>query len=147
MTLMLSKSIRKLLFLAMACIGLATASWAVAAQEVIKQTGTTVFPIKITTPGNHVLTSNLVLTGRTVDAIDIKANDVTINLNGFSIIGPGAGSGVGINGASNANISVTNGTVTKMGSRGILLGDNAATASPPGTAPRSSIAAETKTTA
>jgi hypothetical protein len=124
MTLTLSKSIRNLLLLLTALSALATSGGAAAAQEVIKQTPTTVFPIKITRPGSYVLASNLILTGGT-DAIDVKANYVSINLNGFSIIGPGSGSGVGINGASNVGISVTNGNVTKMGSRGLLLGDDA----------------------
>jgi hypothetical protein len=124
MTLTLTKSVRNLVLLLAAFGALATAGTAAAAQEVIKQTPTTVFPIKITRPGSHVLTSNLILTGGT-DAIDVNANYVSINLNGFSIIGPGGGSGVGINGANNVGISVTNGNVTKMGSRGLLLGDDA----------------------
>jgi hypothetical protein len=66
----------------------------------IKQTPTTVFPIEITAPGSYRLASDLKVTSLSADAIDIRADDVTLDLNGFSIIGPGAGSGVGITPAS-----------------------------------------------
>jgi hypothetical protein len=102
-----------------------TPTFALDGQRTLAQTSTTVFPITITAPGSYVVTTNIVPTSSTVDAIDVNAGKVSINLNGFSIIGPGSGSGVGINGASHAGISVTNGTVTSMGSRGVVLGNNA----------------------
>jgi hypothetical protein len=91
----------------------------------IEQTPTTVFPINITTPGSYRLASNLKVTSPTADAIRITADDVTLDLNGFSIIGPGAGSGLGINGANASVVTVTNGAVTGMGGGGVALGDEA----------------------
>ena len=52
------------------------------------------FPYKITQPGSYKLSGNLVVSGST-DAIDIDTNNVTIDLNGFSIIGPGVCTGSG----------------------------------------------------
>jgi parallel beta-helix repeat protein len=93
----------------------------------IKQTSTTVFPINITVPGSYRLASDLKVTSLTADSIDIRADDVTLDLNGFSIIGPGAGSGIGINGASfgASVVTVTNGVVTAMAGGGVALGDDA----------------------
>jgi hypothetical protein len=45
------------------------------------------FPYKITKPGSYKLTSNLVIPAGT-DGIDILSEDVTLDLNGFSIIRP-----------------------------------------------------------
>jgi hypothetical protein len=45
------------------------------------------FPYKITKPGSYKLTSNLVVPAG-VDGIDILSQDVTLDLNGFSITGP-----------------------------------------------------------
>jgi hypothetical protein len=46
------------------------------------------FPITISIPGSYILTSNLVSTSNSNSVIQIFSNDVTIDLNGFSIIGP-----------------------------------------------------------
>jgi hypothetical protein len=64
-----------------------------------------VFPVTISQSGSYVLTSNLDVTGQpspeNVTAIDANAGYVNIDLNGFSITGPGtAGSGMGIDAAS-----------------------------------------------
>ena len=107
-------------------LGLAGSSLAVDGIALITQTSTTVFPIKISTSGSDRLASDLKVTSTTADAIEITANNVTLDLNGFSIIGPGSGSGIGINSpAAHLNVSVSNGTVTGMGLGGIFLGDNA----------------------
>ena len=125
MTRVVTKSVQRLPLVATALAALVTPALALDGQGTIAQTSTTVFPIRITAAGSYVVTTNIVPASTTVDAIDVNANNVSINLNGFSIIGRGSGSGVGINGASHASISVTNGTVTSMGSRGVLLGNNA----------------------
>jgi hypothetical protein len=128
MTLMFGKSIRRFVPCASAVIALAATSWAVAAQEFIKQTATTVFPIKITMPGSYRLASNLNVTSSTADAIDITVDNVTLDLNGFAIIGPGAESAtgsIGINGSSASGVTVTNGTVAAMARAGVFLGENA----------------------
>lgn len=46
------------------------------------------FPITISAPGSYRLTSNLVVPAG-VDAIQVSVDNVTIDLNGFSIKGPG----------------------------------------------------------
>jgi hypothetical protein len=57
------------------------------------------FPYKITHPGSYKLSGNLVVPAD-VDGIDILTDNVTIDLNGFTISGPdtctGSGSTVGL---------------------------------------------------
>ena len=100
------------------------------------------FPILITVPGSYRLSANLTIPDRFTNGIQITADNVTIDLNGFSIIGPtvctpnptncgGSGGGVGIHsgdfntGTIHArNIRVYNGTVRGMGFHGVrLMGD------------------------
>ena len=50
------------------------------------------------------------LTGAPADAIDIQANYVSIDLNGFAIIG--TGSGTGVNASGRPGIAIRNGSVT-----------------------------------
>ena len=98
------------------------------------------FPYKITKSGSYKLTSNLIVPAGK-DGIDVTAPDVTIDMNGFSIIGPvvcsgeidtpavcpAASSGIGIaSGASDPetgspDVKVLNGAVRGMGSHGIFL--------------------------
>jgi hypothetical protein len=96
------------------------------------------FPFKITKPGSYKLTSNLTVPAG-VDGIDVLAQDVTLDLNGFSIIGPvvcsgfgpvtcpSASTGIGINGSNTdgtigpADIKIFNGAVRGMGSHGIFV--------------------------
>ena len=74
------------------------------------------YPYKITTSGSYRLTSNLKPPAST-DGIDVSASNVTIDLNGFGIIGPGSSSitpnGIGGSGAN--EVTVENGTVTGFG--------------------------------
>jgi hypothetical protein len=86
-----------------------------------------VFPIKIT-PGSYRLASDLTVASPTADAIDITVDNVTLDLNGFSTIGPGTESAtgsIGINGSRASGVTVTNGTVTAMARAGVFLGSNA----------------------
>jgi hypothetical protein len=54
------------------------------------------FPIVICQPGSYRLSGNLTVPDANTTAIQITANDVAIDLNGFSISGPGTkGSGIG----------------------------------------------------
>ena len=96
------------------------------------------FPVTISLRGSYRLSSNLTVPDANTDAIVVSASDVTIDLNGFSIVGPvvcsggdfnqpplsctGTGSGRGINGFS--HLTVTNGTVRGMGGIGVLAGEN-----------------------
>ena len=93
------------------------------------------FPVTLTQSGSYRLASNLVVPDANTGAIVIGkgAIGVSIDLNGFSIIGPGiAGTGIGISSApddptaafgtySNVGASVRNGTIFGMGSNGIAL--------------------------
>jgi len=93
------------------------------------------FPVEITQPGTYRLSSNLTVPDADTSAILIFARDVTLDLNGFSIIGPNSchvdqvpagpvtcdfqGRGVGISGTFADNTSVFNGTIRGMGSDAI----------------------------
>lgn len=83
----------------------------------------TSFPFSITTSGSYRLTGNLTVTSG-ADGIDVSADNVTIDLNGFAITGAGGAGGNGI-ASTNSQVTVRNGTVTGMGANGISLGANA----------------------
>ena len=76
------------------------------------------YPYVISSPGSYRLTGNLTVPSTTLDAIDVKASYVTIDLNGFSIIGPNdpiaGGNGISsfLPGPSATSTTVENGTVT-----------------------------------
>jgi hypothetical protein len=90
-----------------------------AAQTSISQTSTTVFPIKLSKTGSYILKSNLDVSAATTDALDVSASSVTINLNGFTISGPGSSTGgTGVNATSGADLS----TFTVVMCRGGPLG-------------------------
>ncbi len=76
------------------------------------------FPIVLSAPGSYVLASNI--TGCTgVDGIQISASNVSLDLNGFSLIGVG-GPATGVKAtAAIAKISLTNGKVTGWSSPGV----------------------------
>lgn len=96
------------------------------------------FPVTISTPGSYRLAGNLVVPDANTDAIVVTSDNVSLDLNGFSISGPticgrsagdGAGfvtcsptgSGSGVKGNQVYNISIKNGTIRGMGSSGISL--------------------------
>ena len=92
------------------------------------------FPVTIDTPGSYRLTGNLTVPDANTDAIDIGASNVTVDLNGFAIIGPtvctpvdapvtscspiGSGNGVYAS-VDYQDTYVLNGTVRGMGNVGI----------------------------
>jgi hypothetical protein len=88
------------------------------------------FPIVICQPGSYRLSGNLTVDENTT-AIQITASDVSVDLNGFAILGPvkcsfgqqcsTSGTGVGINSVFNNNVALSNGAVDGMGSVGIRL--------------------------
>jgi len=81
------------------------------------------FPYSISTQGSYRLTGNLTPPAST-DAIDVTANHVTIDLNGFSIVGAG-GTGNGINGISAGALTVENGTIVQFANGyGVYTGGN-----------------------
>jgi hypothetical protein len=100
------------------------------------------FPVTINQPGSYRLTGNLDVTdagarpggtaAENTTAIKVTAMNVTIDLNGFTILGPAVCSGVptsctligtgeGIDAFSANNVNVLNGTIQGMGIRGITL--------------------------
>ena len=90
-------------------------------------------PYVISQPGSYRLTSNLTQADANVTVIQINANDVTLDLNGFAIIGPNSctwqisstvcsASGTGVGVASNALlVTVKNGSLNGIGGDGIVL--------------------------
>ena len=95
------------------------------------------FPVTISQPGSYKLTGNLTVPNANTNAIVITSDHVTVNLNGFAILGPtdcsggltpcaNAGNGKGISTTDvHFNISIRNGTVQGMGFSGIeLSGDS-----------------------
>jgi hypothetical protein len=73
-------------------------------------------PCIITNSGSYYLTTNL--TGASGDGIDIMTNDVTLDLNGFTLLG--TGSGVGVNVLNPArNLSIRNGVLDSWGNGGV----------------------------
>jgi parallel beta-helix repeat protein len=96
------------------------------------------FPITITQPGSYRLTANLTVPDLNTTAVEITADDVTLDLNGFSIMGPNvctpdpttcqSGPGLGVHAGSLQfgivppnRVRVMNGTVRGMGLHGVRL--------------------------
>jgi hypothetical protein len=80
-------------------------------------------PVVVKKPGSYILTGNLQPTSGASDGIQVKVSNVTIDLNGYSIIGPSqSGIGVGVNAAAQNNVTVKNGSVSGMGGSGVAVG-------------------------
>ncbi len=94
-------------------------------------------PVTITQAGSYRLTSNLTLADENASGIVVSAPNVTIDLNGFSIIGittcdesplvcspTGTGSGIGIQACTLdcENLTVRNGSIIGAGNEGLALG-------------------------
>ncbi len=79
------------------------------------------FPYGISSSGSYRLTGSLTVSANT-DAITVTAPNVTVDLNGFSITGPGSSSGhAGIDASGVSGVTVENGTVTGF-EDGVLVG-------------------------
>lgn len=94
-------------------------------------------PVTLSASGSYVLTSDLALASENTTGIEVAADGVSIDLNGFTIAGPTAcsgvplacsptGSGYGIDGFTRgaADVSVRNGAVRGAGSVGVYLGEH-----------------------
>ena len=84
------------------------------------------FPVTISEPGSYRLTSDLTVPNSNTGGILITASHVTVDLNGFTISGPGGtGTGDGVLSESPVtNVTVRNGSVRDMGDVGVrLFGD------------------------
>lgn len=102
------------------------------------------FPVTISQSGLYRLAGNLQVADAVTTAIEITADNVTLDLNGFTISGPNtctsnpvrctfSGSGIGVMAVgpagvvSPANVKVMNGFVRGMGGHGIrMMGDGTA---------------------
>lgn len=83
-------------------------------------------PLTIDQGGLYYFTENISYTTPTQSAITITADNVTIDLRGFTLSGPGKSSGSdcsGIEGTTQSNIQVLNGNVASFRSWGVILGD------------------------
>jgi parallel beta-helix repeat protein len=80
------------------------------------------FPITISSPGTYVVEQNI--TGCSgADGFHIASNNVTLDLNGFAVIGvAGSDSGIGLNAGTWSNIEVRHGVVANWGLDGVVLG-------------------------
>jgi hypothetical protein len=74
----------------------------------------------IAASGSYVVDNNLTANG---DCLVLAADDVTIDLNGFTIAGQGTGAGVKTNGAVRTNIAIHGGTIRHFESGIALAGD------------------------
>jgi hypothetical protein len=93
------------------------------------------FPVTISVSGSYRLSGNLTVPDANTTAIRIAADDVTVDLNGFSIIGPivcsggppvtscSPGTGAGIF-SDKANTTVLNGTIRGMADGIDLFGEH-----------------------
>lgn len=79
------------------------------------------FPVTIRESGSFRLTGNLTVAGST-EALNIfvGGDDVTVDLNGFTIQGPGTGSAIGISGGGGSiRTTIINGNVKGFGGGGV----------------------------
>ncbi|GGC02484.1 right-handed parallel beta-helix repeat-containing protein [Pseudoduganella buxea] len=90
------------------------------------------FPVTISEPGSYRLASDLRVATPNIPAVDLRANYVELDLNGFTIFGPGKGFGTaaGIEGhpgggTTGAAVIVKNGFVRDMGGHGISIDSGA----------------------
>jgi len=65
-------------------------------------------PKTINTPGSYYLTEDISSAGT---AITVAVDDVTIDLSGFALVGPGSGTNYGIYMNARSNVEIRNGTV------------------------------------
>jgi hypothetical protein len=98
------------------------------------------FPVTISQPGSYRLSGNLTVNDADTTVIQITADSVTLDLNGFSIIGPAvctpgpattclaAGKGIGVQVGGNAirgprGVRILNGSIRGMGQGIQMMGD------------------------
>ena len=81
--------------------------------------------IKILKSGSYFLAANIVSQLIGAPIISVNANNVTINLNGFTIFGPGGtGTATGINALGDSGVTIVNGVITRIPGAGIVLGSS-----------------------
>jgi parallel beta-helix repeat protein len=78
----------------------------------------TSLPYTITTQGSYIINQNLKANWH---GIKVQANNVTIDLNGYSISGNNASGGHGVYMNGRRNVEIRNGTIRNFGSDGIYV--------------------------
>jgi parallel beta-helix repeat protein len=116
-------SIQSALWSLLFVLGTAFSVFAADGQVKIGQSSTTTFPVVIDKPGSYVVTSNLVVTTPGATGILILADDVTLDLNGFAVVGDklGGNDSRGIEARLRKNITIRNGTVRNFFSDGVAI--------------------------
>jgi len=118
---------RKMIFACMLVLGIVLSFHIAFADFYVIQTGTRTgirinsLPYTILNPGFYFITKDLTYSSTSGNAITVNADNVTIDLMGFSLIGQGKTSGTseGIYMDGRKNVEIRNGTVRQFGHRGI----------------------------
>lgn len=76
-------------------------------------------------PGSYYLTADVTGVDPAKHAVRVDANDVTIDLMGYSLVGPASGTGSGIYMDGRRNVEIRNGTVRSFAQSGIYEADSA----------------------
>lgn len=77
------------ILVALICLAAVAAS----ASDGVIEISRSMLPLTLTNSGHYILTENIIVTNENAHGIRIEADHVTIDLNGFTLTGPGAGSG------------------------------------------------------
>jgi hypothetical protein len=107
-----------LCFILVFCAGICCAEMSSDGKTIISSA-----PFVIYSPGSYILTADLRVTNPNAHAINIRCNDVTVDLNGFTVQGPGTKgtAGCGIFGYNRDSITIKNGRIWGFGRAGIFL--------------------------
>ncbi len=100
-----------------------SASELIAAASGETSTAITALPFSINQAGSYHLTDNLTHTDAQTNAITVNADNVSLNLRGYTITGPGNSSGSNNNGIDitiQQHVTIYNGQVQQFGGRGIF---------------------------
>jgi hypothetical protein len=74
-------------------------------------------------PGSYVLARNIVNSRAGVDSVDVTASNVTIDLQGFTIMSTNSSTGAGINCTGQTDVVIRNGTISGHGGTAIIGGN------------------------
>jgi parallel beta-helix repeat protein len=74
--------------------------------------------------GSYYLTADVTGVEPSKHAVRVDANDVTIDLMGYSLVGPGSGTGSGIYMDGRRNVEIRNGTVRSFAGSGVYEADS-----------------------
>lgn len=72
--------------------------------------------------GSYVVSRNIVVSGGRTNAINITGPNVTINFQGYSIIGKNSAAGMGVDASGQTGLTIENGNITGMGGGGVVVG-------------------------